>query len=95
VEILGRTTGAGEAGSAGRGQWRRYSGDAAWPPGAGRLSRPQVRARLVCPSHPDHPQAPSLVRQYVRSRRSPRGAQALILGGEAAALLEGVTTSFR
>jgi len=44
---------------------------------------------LVVASHPDSPQAPQSVRDYVRTGVSPRGAQALVLAGKARALLSG------
>ncbi len=46
-------------------------------------------ARIIVATHPDNPNAPELVRRYVRYGASPRGAQALILGGKVAALLAG------
>ena len=46
-------------------------------------------ARLIVATHPDSPSAPDMVRQYVRYGSSPRGAQALILGGKITALLSG------
>jgi MoxR-like ATPase len=46
-------------------------------------------ARLISATHPDNPDAPSLVRRTVRYGSSPRGGQALILGGKALALLSG------
>jgi MoxR-like ATPase len=46
-------------------------------------------ATLVEATHPDSPQAPEMVRRYVRNGASPRGAQAMILGGKAAALMDG------
>ncbi len=46
-------------------------------------------ARLVVASHPDSPDAPERVKNYVRYGASPRGAQALIIGGKINALLEG------
>jgi MoxR-like ATPase len=46
-------------------------------------------AQLIVASHPDHPDAPELVRRYVRYGASPRGAQALIIGAKLNALLEG------
>ena len=46
-------------------------------------------ARLIVATHPDDSSAPDLVKQYVRYGASPRGAQALILGGKIHALLEG------
>jgi len=44
---------------------------------------------LVVATHPDRPEAPAAVRQYVRFGASPRGAQALVLAAKAAALLDG------
>jgi MoxR-like ATPase len=46
-------------------------------------------ARLIVATHPDHEDAPELVREYVRYGSSPRGAQSLIIGGKINALLEG------
>lgn len=46
-------------------------------------------ARLIVATHPESEDSPPLVRQYVRYGASPRGAQALILGGKINALLEG------
>jgi MoxR-like ATPase len=46
-------------------------------------------ARLIVASHPDDPTAPERVRNFVRYGASPRGAQALIIGGKINALLEG------
>jgi MoxR-like ATPase len=46
-------------------------------------------ARLVIATHPDGDLAPEMVRKYVRYGSSPRGAQALILGGKVTALLAG------
>ena len=44
---------------------------------------------LVVASHPDGAGAPPSVKAYVRAGASPRGAQALILGAKAMALLDG------
>ena len=44
---------------------------------------------LVVASHPDNESAPTAIRTYVRAGASPRGAQALILGAKAMALLAG------
>ncbi len=44
---------------------------------------------LIVATHPDRPEAPAAVRQYVRFGASPRGAQALILAAKAGALLDG------
>ncbi|MGF1666548.1 MAG: AAA family ATPase [Acidimicrobiia bacterium] len=46
-------------------------------------------ATLVEATHPSSPLAPERVRTYVRNGASPRGAQALIMGGKAAALMDG------
>ncbi len=46
-------------------------------------------ARLVMATHPDNAAAPETVRRYMRYGASPRGAQALIVGGKVHALLEG------
>lgn len=46
-------------------------------------------ARLVVATHPNSPEAPEMVKQYVRYGSSPRGGQALILGSKVMALLEG------
>lgn len=46
-------------------------------------------AHLLKATHPDQPEAPQEVRQYVRYGASPRGMQAMILGGKIMALLDG------
>ncbi len=46
-------------------------------------------ARLLTATHPDTPDTPEVVRQYVRYGASPRGMQALILAGKILALLDG------
>ncbi|MBC8099187.1 MAG: AAA family ATPase [Armatimonadetes bacterium] len=46
-------------------------------------------ARVIVATHPDNPAAPAMVKDFVRYGASPRGAQALILGGKVNALLEG------
>ncbi|MCX7680895.1 MAG: MoxR family ATPase [Anaerolineae bacterium] len=46
-------------------------------------------ARLIVATHPESREAPEKVRRYVRYGASPRGAQALILGGKVTALLAG------
>ena len=43
---------------------------------------------LVNATHPDHEDASDQVRQYVRFGASPRGGQALILGGKISAILD-------
>jgi MoxR-like ATPase len=49
----------------------------------------QYAARLIVSSHPDSPDAPPLVKKFVRYGSSPRGGQALILGAKVTALLAG------
>ncbi len=44
---------------------------------------------LVVCTQPDNDKSPKAIQQYVRAGASPRGAQALILGAKAAALLDG------
>lgn len=46
-------------------------------------------ARLVTATQPTAPTAPDVVRRYVRYGASPRGAQALLVGAKATALLAG------
>jgi MoxR-like ATPase len=46
-------------------------------------------ARLVIATHPESDTATEMVRRYVRYGSSPRGAQALVLGGKVTALLAG------
>jgi MoxR-like ATPase len=46
-------------------------------------------ARLTIATHPGSEAASEIVRRYVRYGSSPRGAQALILGGKVTALLDG------
>jgi MoxR-like ATPase len=46
-------------------------------------------AQLIVATHPDSDTALDVVRRYVRYGASPRGAQALILGGKVTALLAG------
>jgi MoxR-like ATPase len=45
--------------------------------------------RLVRATHPDSPEAPPIVKKYVRYGASPRAAQAMILAAKALALLAG------
>jgi MoxR-like ATPase len=45
--------------------------------------------QLVLATRPDHPGAPEMVRRFVRYGSSPRGAQALVLGGKVHALIDG------
>jgi MoxR-like ATPase len=46
-------------------------------------------ARLLKATHPDQPEAPDMIRQFVRYGASPRGVQAMILAGKIFALLDG------
>ncbi len=46
-------------------------------------------AALIAASHPESETAPTQIKKYVRFGSSPRGAQALLLGGRALALLNG------
>ena len=53
---------------------------------------PQITSyvvRLVTATHPESPDAPEIVKQYVRYGSSPRGAQALLLAGKVNALRAG------
>jgi MoxR-like ATPase len=45
--------------------------------------------RLILASHPDNPLAPPSVKKYARYGASPRGVQALLLGGKVLSLLDG------
>lgn len=49
----------------------------------------EYAARLLRATHPDDPDAPESVRGFVRFGGSPRGMQAMILGGKIFALLDG------
>jgi MoxR-like ATPase len=49
----------------------------------------EYAATLVAATHPGHEAAPDLVNRYVRFGASPRGAQAMVLGGKATALRDG------
>jgi MoxR-like ATPase len=90
VAIMERTTGADTPTAS-------KVADAAQIVAMQRLARsvpiaPHVTAYAVsvlAATHPDGPRAPSLVREYVRYGGSPRGAQALVLAGKIAALLDG------
>ena len=46
-------------------------------------------ARLVVATHPDHPSATPMVKQFVRYGASPRGAQAIILGAKVVSIMSG------
>jgi len=49
----------------------------------------QYVTQFVLATRPEHPGAPEMVRRFVRYGSSPRGAQALVLGGKVQALLDG------
>jgi MoxR-like ATPase len=46
-------------------------------------------ARMTVATHPESPDAPEMVKKFVRYGSSPRGAQAMILGAKVTALLAG------
>jgi MoxR-like ATPase len=46
-------------------------------------------SQLILATRPDHAEAPEMVRRFVRYGSSPRGAQALVLGGKVGALMDG------
>ncbi len=56
-------------------------------PAANHVTR--AAAAMISATHPDGEGATDLVRKYVRYGASPRGAQALLLGGRVLALLKG------
>ncbi|HKX76697.1 MAG TPA: AAA family ATPase [Acidimicrobiia bacterium] len=56
-------------------------------PAASHLLR--YAATLVEATHPGSPLATETVRRYVRNGASPRGAQAMVMGGKATALMDG------
>ena len=90
VEILSRTTGEQEPQVA-------IVADGAAVLAMGALARQvpvaspvaDYAARLTMATHPENETAPEPVRRFVRYGSSPRGAQALILGGKVTALLAG------
>ena len=90
VEILNRTTGEAEPEV-------EVVADGAAVLGMGALARQvpvaspvaDYAARLTMATHPEAEDAPDVVRRYVRYGASPRGAQALVLGGKVMALLAG------
>jgi MoxR-like ATPase len=90
VDILARTTGKEEpsANTVIRGDdILRMRDLARQVPIASHVS--EYVARLIVSSHPDSPDAPPLVRQFVRYGSSPRGGQAILLGAKVSALLAG------
>ncbi len=56
-------------------------------PAASQVTR--YAAALIAATHPESETAPASIKKYVRFGSSPRGAQALLLGGRALALLNG------
>jgi MoxR-like ATPase len=56
-------------------------------PAASHLLR--YASTLVEATHPESPLATDMVRTYVRNGASPRGAQAMVMGGKASALMDG------
>jgi MoxR-like ATPase len=90
VEILSRTTGkqAPTAGKAASGSQMIAMGQLARQiPVPSHVA--DFVARLVVASHPQQPEAPALVKQFLRYGSSPRGAQAIILGAKITALFAG------
>ncbi len=90
VEILRRTTGDSEHQPAGVLEGTHLTQMASMVrelPAARHLLR--YASTLVGATHPDSPGATDGIRRYVRAGASPRGAQALILGGKALALMDG------
>ncbi len=90
VEILRRTTAGAEAEAQaaldGPTLQRMSALVRALPAGQHLL---RYAATLVEATHPASPISPETVRTYVRHGASPRGAQAMVLGGKARALMEG------
>ena len=90
VEILSRTTGESEpeVGIVADGETVLAMGSLARQvPVASNVA--DYAARLTVATHPEADTASEMVRRYVRYGSSPRGAQALILGGKVTALLAG------
>jgi MoxR-like ATPase len=89
-EVLGRTTGATEAtlravmdGAEVEG-WKRFVREVAVAPHVA-----DYASRIVLASHPGGEWAPPEVTKFVRFGASPRAAQALVMGGKVAALMDG------
>jgi MoxR-like ATPase len=90
VHILDRTTGADVPAAQKVADGKQVIGMGALAlntPVASHVS--QYAARLIVTTHPETATAPESVKQFVRYGASPRGAQALIIGGKINALLEG------
>jgi MoxR-like ATPase len=88
--VLGRTTGAIEAdlrpvmdGVEVEG-WKRFIREVAIAPHVA-----DYASRIVLATHPGGEWAPEAVTKYVRFGASPRAAQALVMGGKVAALMDG------
>lgn len=90
VEILRRTTGESEHQPAGvlEGSHLNRMASLVRELPAGRHLL-QYASTLVAATHPESPLATDGIRRYVRAGASPRGAQALVLGGKALALMDG------
>ncbi len=89
-EIIGRTTGGAEAEPASVADAQTLRAMITLTrevPVADDVARHAVD--LVVATHPDHETSPDAMTNYVRAGASPRGAQALILGAKAMALLDG------
>lgn len=90
VEILNRTTSESQphASVAASGEALLQMGRLARQlPAASHVN--EYVARLLLLTHPDQPDAPEVVRRYVRYGASPRGAQAIMLGAKVSALFSG------
>ena len=90
VEILRRTTGGAEHRPGGVLEGAHLTEMASLVrelPAARHLLR--YASTLVGATHPDSAGATEGIRRYVRAGASPRGAQALVLGGKALALIDG------
>lgn len=90
VEILNRTTGKSTP------QAQKVV-DAAMIVRMGQLARQtpvashvaDYVARLIVATHPDHPSATPMVKQFVRYGSSPRGAQSIILAAKVVSIMSG------
>lgn len=90
LSILGRTTTEAVAhpeAVAGREKIREFNQLILQVPAAESVSR--LAARLVLLTHPERPESPDFIKQYVRYGSSPRGAQSLILTAKLRALRDG------
>ncbi len=90
VEILARTTGkeAPTAGKVANAEMILRMGELVrQTPVASHVS--DYVARLVVATHPDHPSAAPMVKQFVRYGASPRAAQSIILGAKVVSVMSG------